>query len=151
MFADRTATPRTTAPTETRDREFIRLSVTRSLTRLVPEMAVQEIFHEFHASELENLRIGLDAAIEGHAHLPWPGKDLGILDRHLVVERVGAPSGEAFHHVQRIAVEVAGTVEPAQVVEPLRIDDQRLPFPTSVRPPHPAIGRCLYLIGHVDR
>ena len=127
------------------------LHFTGLLTRLFPQMSVQQIFHEFDASELQNLRIGLHPAVERHAHLPGARKDLGILDCHLVIERIGAPRREALDHVQCIAVKVSGAIEPAQVVESLRVDDQRLPFPASVRPSHPAVSRCFRLIGHVDR
>ena len=94
---------------------------------LLPQVPVHQILDELDAPEFQHLRVRLDAPVERHAHLPGPRKHLRILDRDLVVQRLGAARREALHHVQRVAVEIARPVEPAQIVEALRVDDQVSP------------------------
>ena len=80
--------------------------------------------------------------IKRHADLPRPREDLRILHRRFVDDDVGARAHVAFDDVQRLAVEVAGAIEPALVVEAGDVDDQRLAFPTSDRLTHPRVDRC---------
>src|SRR4029079_2643763 len=47
------------------------------------------------------------------------------------------------------AVVVAGTVEPAAVVETRDLDYERVAFPMSVRPTHPAVDGRLFVLRHV--
>jgi hypothetical protein len=82
-------------------------------------MSVDQVFHEFHTPEFHELRVFFDMPIEGHADLPGPGEDLGILERRLVRERLGAAGGDSLDDVELVAVEVSRAIEPAQVVKPL--------------------------------
>ena len=52
-------------------------------------MPVHELFRELDALVFHQLGVLLELSIERHAHLPRPGEDLGILDRHLVVSVLG--------------------------------------------------------------
>ena len=78
------------------------------------------------------------------------GKDVRVLDRHFVEERLRAARGDAFDQVERVAVEVTRPVEPRLPVEAGRVDHQRVVFPVSVRPPHPAVGRRVNMVVDVD-
>src|SRR5207244_12802376 len=100
---------------------------------------VHQFLHELYAFEVEELRVLLDAAIERHADLPRPRERVRILDRGFVRDDVGTRARQAFHDVQLIAVEVAGAIEPALIVEALRIDDERFAFPLADRLAHPRI------------
>ena len=50
-----------------------------------------------------------------------------------------------------VAVKVSRAIEPGLVVEARRVHDECFAFPTTVRPAHPAIGRRVDVIGHIDR
>ena len=80
--------------------------------------------------------------VERHADLPGPRKGSWVVDGGLVLERVGAAERVALDHVQRVAVKIAGAVEPGLIVEADHIHHQRVAFPVAVRPSHPAIGRA---------
>src|SRR5271163_4019231 len=84
---------------------------------LFAKISVHELLDEFVAAELEELDVRLGATIERHGDLPRPREHLGILDRHLVPDDVRRPLREALDEVQRIAVEVAGAIEPGAIVE----------------------------------
>ena len=54
-------------------------------------------------------------------------------------DRVGVAQRVALDHLQRLAVEVAGHVEPRAVVVVRDVDDQRVAFPAPARVAHPEI------------
>src|SRR5947207_7055835 len=54
------------------------------------------------AVPLEHFGIRLDDPIEGHSHLPWPGKDLRVLNRRFVLNVIAVDGGIAFHHMQSV-------------------------------------------------
>src|SRR5213593_2896844 len=87
----------------------------------------------------QKLKIFFRMPIERHTHLPGPGKHLGVLDRGFVVDVVGVGERVAFDHVQSVAVEIAGPVEPGLVVEISYVDDQCVPIPEAPRVPHPPV------------
>src|SRR5262245_9708252 len=82
--------------------------------RLVPR---QERLLEFEALVRQHLRVFVQPAIQREADLPRRGEYVGILDRGLVSDVIGTDRGIALHHVQRVAVEVACTVEPRLAIE----------------------------------
>ena len=57
---------------------------------------------------------------------------------------------EAFDNMQGVAVKIAGSVEPAQVVEIGRVDNKGFTLPVAIGPSHPAVGRRVIMI-HVNR
>ena len=57
----------------------------------------------------------------------------------LVVDVGGVHRREAFDDLERVAVEVAGLVEPGLVAEAHRVDDQRVAFPLAARVAHPEV------------
>src|SRR5215510_6326195 len=57
--------------------------------RLLAQMSVHELLGKFIAAELEQLHVRLCAPIERHGDAPWPGEDIGILDRHVIPDDVG--------------------------------------------------------------
>ena len=69
-------------------------------------------FVERVALMLEKLRIRFLPTIERHPHLPRSREHLRILDGHLVVDVVRSDGRVALDHVQRVAVEIPGAVEP---------------------------------------
>ena len=113
---------------------------------LPPEIPVQELLHELDAAVLEELHVRLQTAIERHRDSPGAREDFRILDRHFVVDGVRCNRREAFDEVQGITMEVSGSVEPAPVVEPCHVDDQRVALPAADRVAHPGVvGRPLDL------
>src|SRR5207245_1794030 len=93
-----------------------------SLLRLLFQAAVEQLLREFDAPVLEQLDVRLPPAVERHADRPGPGKRLRILEPRLVVDVVPAGrQGVALGHRQRIAVVIAGPVEPGQIVEAVHL------------------------------
>ena len=78
------------------------------------------------------------------------GEDVRVLDRHVVVQRLGAARGEPLDDAQPRAVMIPRPVEPGHPVEAGRLDHEGLAFPVPVRPPHPGVGRRLHVVLHVD-
>src|SRR5687767_15993597 len=62
-----------------------------------------------------------------------PREHLRVLDRRLVAQRVAVDQRVTLHHLQRLAMEVAGHVEPRAVVVVGHLDDQRVAFPPPPR------------------
>ena len=114
-------------------------------------MTIQQLFGELHALVFQDPCILLDATIQGHADLPRPREHLRILNRGFVIERVRAAGRVALHDVQRVAMEVAGAVEPRLIVhETGHVDHERFALPAPVRPPHPTIAGGLRRGTHID-
>src|SRR5436190_5964860 len=104
-----------------------------SLLRLLFQAAVEQLLREFNAPVLEQLDVRLLPAIERHADRPGPGKRLRILEPRLVIDVVPAGrQGVALAHRQGIAVVIAGSVEPGQIVEAVHLDDKRVAVPLAV-------------------
>src|SRR5262252_3046110 len=98
---------------------------------LLAEISVHELLGEFVAAEFEQLNVRLHATIERHGDAPRPREDFGVFDRRFVPDDVGRPQRESLDHVQRVAMKVAGAVEPAPVVEIGHVDNQRVTVPPS--------------------
>src|SRR5262249_27729816 len=114
---------------------------------LLPKIPVQELLYEFDAAVFEELHVWLQTAIERHRDFPGAREDLRILYRRFVVDGVRSNRREAFNEMQRITMEVSGSVEPSPVIEPCNIDDQRVALPVTDRVTHPRIvGRTLNLV-----
>ena len=107
------------------------------LGRLLAKRPIHQLFGELHAFEFQELSILFETAIERHAHLPRPRKYLRVLDRDFIGKGVPAEWSVAFHHVQFIAMEISGSVEPGLIVETGYVDDERIPFPVA-RPNAPS-------------
>src|SRR5215510_982607 len=103
--------------------------------------ARNRLFDKLDALEIHNLRVLLLTPVKRHAHFPWPGKDLRIVDRRFVLDDIGARPGVSLDDVKRIAVEVSGSIEPGLIVEALHIDDQRLALPMAYGLSHPRVHR----------
>src|SRR6185295_19544158 len=58
----------------------------------------------------QQLGVLIDPAIERHTHGPRPREDFGILHGRLVRNVIRTRKRVTLHHVQRIAVEIAGVV-----------------------------------------
>src|SRR4029077_8962947 len=56
----------------------------------------------------------------------------------------------ALDHMQGVAMEIPGPVEPGLLAESCHVDNQRIPFPMAARPAHPRIGGRLSLPIHTD-
>src|SRR4029453_2914108 len=75
---------------------------------------------------------------ERHRHLPRPGEGLRIVNRCLLLNRVGPDSGESLHHSQRVAGWSAPAVHANAGLffeKVRRLDDQRIPFPSAAGSP----------------
>src|SRR5262245_17502083 len=82
---------------------------------LLPRIAVHEFFDEFYARILEQLRIGFEAAVQGHRDRPGPREHIRVLDGHFVTESVVRYPRKALHHVGRLAIEVTCAIEPVRL------------------------------------
>src|SRR6516164_11477979 len=97
-----TASPIATTPSDARNR---RLNLhPPSLARLLEQSAVEVLFREVDALELQQLRVLLNSPVEWERHLPRPGEDLGILDGGFVHQVVGRHRRVALDDVKRVAV-----------------------------------------------
>src|SRR6266481_9726683 len=96
-----------------------------SLGRLLAKRPIHELFSELHALEFQESSIFFETTIDRHAHLPRSRKHFRVLDGGFIVKGVMAEWGVAFDHVQLIAMEVSGSVEPGLVVEAGYVHDQR--------------------------
>src|SRR5881396_2244019 len=113
-------------------------------------MSIHELFGELHALEFQGLDVRLHTSIQRHSDLPRTRKHLRILDRGLVHQMVWRQGRVTFYHMQGIAMEVSGAVEPGFIVLSGYVNHQRVTVPTSDGPAHPGIGRSLGLAIHID-
>src|SRR3989442_6528928 len=131
------------------------------LVRLLAIRPQKQLFRVLRAFELQELHIFLETSIERHADLPGSRKDLRILDQSFVREVIRAERGESFDHMQGLAVEIPGPVEPVLARWPLgreengcresrHIDNQRIALPFAVGPTHPRIDGRLRGFPHID-
>src|SRR5437867_1719764 len=60
---------------------------------------------------------------------PRPRIGARIVDGHIVAQGVGIRTRKALHEVQLLSVRQAAVGEPEALVEPLRVDDQRVALP----------------------
>src|SRR5262245_28490147 len=93
------------------------------------QMTVDTLLDVRDAVERDELRVLLHAAINRQADLPGPREHVRVFNRRVVLEMLRARRGDALDHMQRVAVEVAGAVEPREIVEASGVDDQRLALP----------------------
>ena len=94
----------------------------------------------------EKPEVRLPVKVERHADLPGTRKHLRVLDRRLVRHGAGVGARVTFDHVQRLAVEIAGAVEPRLPVEVGDVHDQRVAVPPAngvAVPEVEAIDVCL--------
>src|ERR1700730_11149478 len=68
------------------------------------------------ACVFENARHVL-VEVQGYQHLPASRKHLRIVDRHFVTDSVRGDAREALGQLQRVAVEIAGMIEPRLSIE----------------------------------
>jgi len=93
---------------------------------------IQQVLRKFDAVEIHELRICVHAAIERELHLPRPREHLRIFYRRFIHEMVRTYRRVPFNHVQSVAMEIPGAVEPGIFVEPGDIDNQRVSLPVAV-------------------
>src|SRR5690242_9944664 len=111
------------------------------------QTSVHELFRELVAAKLEELHVWLHAAIKRHGDAPGPREYLGVFNVHFVPNDVGRLQRVALGEMQGIAMEIAGAIEPAAVVEVGDIHDERVSLPMPNRMSHPGIvGRASDLI-----
>src|SRR6266853_4834290 len=96
----------------------------RGFSAWLAELPVNQIFNELDASEFQQSCPFFPPPIDRQAHLPWTRERLAVFDRGFVIQMVRAHGCDPLDHVQRVTVEVPGPIEPAQVVESGRIDDE---------------------------
>ena len=87
------------------------------VARRLSQVSVHQLFDELDALEFHQLRVAVVPSIERQLNLPGARKHLGILDRDLVVDHVRTDRREPLHEAERLAVEIAGAVEPGLIVE----------------------------------
>src|SRR6266705_6526865 len=113
-------------------------------------MSIDELFRELYALEFQGLDVRLHTSIQRHADFPRTRKHLRILNRGLVHQMVWRQRRVTLHHMQSVAMEISGPVEPGLIVLSGYVNDQRVTVPTSDGPAHPGIGRSLGLAIHID-
>src|SRR5580658_9161159 len=109
--------------------------------RLFAPLAVQQLFHKLRTLEIQELRVLFLTPVKRHAHLPGTREDLRIFNGRLVRDDIRAGARVALHHMQRIAVIVAGAIEPARIVEAFHVYHQRISLPVADRLSHPGVDR----------
>src|SRR5690349_19472732 len=73
---------------------------------------VLQVALPFHASVFHLLVVRLGVPNEIERDLPGPCVDLLVVERGFVMDGVGIHRRVALHHVQRVAMEIGGHVEP---------------------------------------
>jgi hypothetical protein len=111
--------------TNTRSDPQRRLAKGRSSVRGRPlaQMAVHQFFRELDAEVLAERCRSFGAPIKGHAQLPRSREDFRIFDRRFVPQMIRTGPRIALDHMERVAVEVAGAIEPGLAVESGHIYD----------------------------
>src|SRR5207253_593800 len=89
---------------------------------LLFELAVEQLFGELHALEIQKLRVLFRTAIERHADLPWLRKDRWIFDGRFVIEVVRIHARKPLDYMQLVAGKIPGAVEPGQPVQTGHVD-----------------------------
>src|SRR5687768_3112559 len=89
-------------------------------TFLLPDF----LLHEKAGHVIEDPDVRFLPAVQHHTHLPWPGEDFQVFDRDFVVDVVGTRHRIALNQMQRLAVKIAGAIEPRLVREVDGIDDE---------------------------
>src|SRR5213594_3115692 len=117
---------------------------------LFTKRTIQQLFSELYALVFENPGIFLHATIQRHTDLPRTGKHLRILNRSFVHERICATRRVAFHDMQSVAMKITCAIEPGLVAQAGDVDHERLAFPTTIGPSHPAIPRSLRRGPHIN-
>src|SRR5881396_3172676 len=100
---------------------------------------VLDVLLPFVPRVLPDLVVLFSIAIDGEYHLPGTREHLRVLERHRIIDSIGAGRRPAFHHVERVAVEASVRVEPGVLVEIRDVDHQRVPLPAAARIPHPQL------------
>src|SRR5215217_5695881 len=98
---------------------------------LLPQMAVHELFGEFHARIIDDRRIRLEPAIEGHGDRPRTREHFGIFDRHFVADCISADRRITLDKMQRVAMKISSPIEPVFSVEVRDVDNQRIFLPMT--------------------
>src|SRR5688572_32667827 len=80
---------------------------------------------------VEHAHILLNPTIQRQTYLPRPCEYLRIFDGRLIADVVRGDRRIALDDVQRLAVKVAGAIEPRLVGEVDHINDERVPLPAS--------------------
>src|SRR5260221_14586274 len=75
-------------------------------------LAIDQLFHELHALEIQDRRTLLLASVKRHADLPRASEHLGVLNSGLIRNHIGPNTNGTLHHVQRIPVKIAPPVKP---------------------------------------
>src|SRR6516165_3026842 len=132
-----TACPTCSKGIALRKRKKRRSSGSRSRPSFFLQVSVHQLLDEFDALVFEELSVLFLPAVEGHRDFPGAGKYLWILDRCLVGQVIRTAACITFDHMERVAVEVSGAIEPRLIVEARDIDDERVAFPMPARPSHP--------------
>src|SRR5665213_3255247 len=81
------------------------------------------------ADVLDQLRIGHDLELHGQA--PGLGVGFGIVDRELDLHMAEVAAAEALDGAQRVAMRMAGVIEPTKIVEALGLDCQNVAVPAA--------------------
>src|SRR6516165_5532757 len=101
-------------------------------------MAVDQFFGERHTFELQELRVPVQAPVQGKTHFPGTRENSGVLNGGFVLDEVGTGRRIALGYMQRIAMKISGAVEPCFVVKVGYNDDQSVPIPMPDGPAHVA-------------
>src|SRR5687768_909200 len=75
--------------------------------------------------------------VDRHLDRPRAREHLRVGHRRAVGDDILRRPRQALDHLQRVAVEVAGAIEPGLVVQAYRLDDERLALPAAARVAHP--------------
>ena len=83
------------------------------------------------AHELDQLGVGHEALV--HAERERPGEGLGVLDRHLNLQRAEGGAADSLGQLQPVAARRAPLVDPRLILEAARLHHQRVALPPARR------------------
>src|SRR5438132_8383990 len=73
--------------------------------------------------------LGVGIQVEGKSHGPGFRVRLWIIERDLDIQVTEVAAAEAFGHAKGFAVGMPGIIEPALIIEPDRLGNERVLFP----------------------
>src|SRR5438552_17269918 len=103
------------------------------------ERTVDKLLNVRNALKLEQLHLGVQAAVQWHYHFPRARVGARILDRGFVIEVVRRSWSKALGHDRSLAEEISCPVEPNREREASRVNDECVSLPLTDRFARPGV------------
>src|SRR6266404_1099566 len=86
--------------------------ITSPSRSFLAQIAVHQFLDELDTFEIEQARVFLPVTVQNQTDLPWFGENLRVFDGRLIIHRVDVDRRVALHHMDGVAREVSGAVQP---------------------------------------